>query len=106
MNPARVWKILAFAQPAFCAVLWSFVSVRIRLVSWCQMGLAHLAYRTVLAFILLCVIFAVSIALMFMVHALRNARLSWGMRLWWTTALLLFSPLLVPAYWLLHLRRA
>jgi hypothetical protein len=85
-------------------VFWSFISVRIRLATWCQVGFAHLAYRTFILIILLCVVLIAGIALTFIVHALRNTRLGWGMRAWWATALLLFSPIMAPAYWTLHLR--
>jgi hypothetical protein len=104
MNPTRFWPVLAFAQPALFALLWSFTSPSVRLAIWCHVGFARFAYRNAVVIILFCVVIIAAITLTFIVHALRNARLGWGMRLWWATALLLFSPILAPAYWIVHLR--
>ena len=104
MNPRRFWTVLALVQPGLFALLWSFTSPTVRLAIWCHVGLARVAYRHVVVLILLCVVFIAAIALTFIAHALRNARLGWGMRVWWATSLLLFSPIIAPAYWLFHLR--
>jgi hypothetical protein len=87
-------------------MLWSFTSTRVRIALWCHVGFAHLAYRTFMVIILACIVLIAGIALTFIVHALRNIRLGWGMRLWWGAALLLFSPIMAPAYWAFHLRRS
>jgi len=78
----------------------------VRLATWCRIGLARLAYPAFMVIILLCVVFIAAIALTFAVHALRNTHLGWGMRVWWATALLLFSPITAPAYWMFQLRRS
>ena len=104
MNSPRFWTVLALAQPGLLALLWSLTSPGVRLATWCQVGLARLAYRSFVVIILLCVVVIAAIALTFIVHALRNTHLGWGMRIWWATALLLFSPVIAPAYWLFHLR--
>ena len=106
MNPRRFWTVLALVQPGLFALLWSFTSPPVRLAIWCHVGLARLASRNFVVIILLCVVIMAAIALTFIVHALRNAHLSRGMRLWWATALLLFSPIITPAYWMIHLRRS
>ena len=105
MNPQRSWAILAFAQPALFAVLWSLATRRIRVATWCHVGLARLSDRTFILVIQMCLVLIAGITLVFIIHALRNTRLGWGMRVWWGTALLLFSPVLAPAYWAFHLRR-
>ena len=104
MSPPRFWTVLALTLPGLFALLWSFTSPSVRLATWCHVGLARLAYRNFIVIILLCVVIIAAIALTFIAHALRNARLGWGMRVWWATALLLFSPVIAPAYWMLHLR--
>jgi hypothetical protein len=104
MNPRRFWTVLALTQPGLFVLLWSFTSPRVRLATWCHVGLARLAYRNFIVIILLCVIIIAAIALTFIAHALRNTNLGWGMRVWWATALLLFSPIIAPAYWMFHLR--
>jgi hypothetical protein len=104
MNPLRFWTVLALAQPGLFALLWSLTSPRIRLATWCHVGLARLSGHMFVIAILSCVVLIAAIALTFVDHALRNARLGWGMRVWWATALLLFSPIVAPAYWQLHLR--
>ncbi len=106
MNPPRFWTVLALLQPGLFSLLWSFTSPRVRLATWCQVGLARLSDRTFIVIILLCIVIIAAIALTFVVHALRNANLGWGMRVWWATALLLFSPIIAPAYWMLHLRNS
>ncbi|HWZ93547.1 MAG TPA: hypothetical protein VNW92_32025 [Polyangiaceae bacterium] len=106
MNPPRFWTVLALAQPGLFALLWSITSPRVRLAIWCHGGLARLAYRNFIVLSLLCVVFIAAIALTFVGHALGNTRLGWGMRVWWATALLLFSPITAPAYWAFHLRRS
>jgi hypothetical protein len=104
MTPTRFWTVLALAQPGLFALLWSFTSPSVRLATWCHVGLERLAYRNFIVIILLCVVAIAAIALTFIVHALRNTKLGWGMRVWWATALLLFSPIIAPTYWVLHLR--
>ena len=106
MNLARLWTVLALTQPGLFALLWAITSPSAKLAIWCHVGLARLAYRNAIVIILLCIIMIAAIALTFIGHALRNTSLSWGMRAWWATALLLFSPIIAPAYWMLHLRRS
>lgn len=106
MNPRRFWTALAFTQPALCALLWSFTSPGVRLATWCHWELVRRAFRNFTVVILLSAVIIVAIALTFVVDALRNSNLGWGMRIWWATALLLFSPIAAPAYWMLHLRRS
>lgn len=104
MNPPRSWSVLALSQPGLFAFLWSLTAPRVRLATWCHVGLARLSSGAFLVITLSCVVIIAAIALTFVVHALRNANLGWGMRVWWATALLLFSPIMAPAYWMLHLR--
>jgi len=107
VNPRRFWPVLAFAQPALFALSYAFTSPDVWLSISCHFGLARLVPRNfVVIVLLLCVVLGAAIALTFIVHALRNATLGWGMRVWWATALLLFGPLIAPAYWVLHLRRS
>jgi hypothetical protein len=104
MSPPRFWTALALAQPGLFTLLWSLTSPSVRLATWCHVGLERLAYRNFVVIILLCVVIIAAIALTFIVHALRNTSLGFGMRVWWATALLLFSPIIAPAYRVLHLR--
>jgi len=106
MNPRRLWAALALAQPVLFALLWSIASLRIRRAIWCRIGFAEVAFRAFGLTILLCLVLSVGIALTFVTHALCNRQLNWGMRIWWSTALLLLSPLMAPAYWAFYLRRS
>jgi len=81
------------------------VSPTVRVAIWCNSRLARVAYRYAGSVVLLCAILMAAAGLTFIAHALRNNHLTWGMRLWWATALLLFSPIMAPAYWMIHLRR-
>jgi hypothetical protein len=105
MNWPRIWTVLVFAQSALWLVLWSLISIRVRLATWCHVGLAHLNYRTFVSIIQIGFILIAGIALGVISHALRNTRVSYGMRAWWATALVLGSPIITPAYWAIHLRR-
>jgi hypothetical protein len=106
MKPPRLWTALAFAQPGLFVLLWSFTSPAVRLAIWCHWGLARLAFRHFDAIVLLSIVIIAANALIFIVHALRNGSVSWGMRLWWATAILLFSPIMAPLYWMVHLRKS
>jgi hypothetical protein len=105
MNRPRIWTVLVFAQSALWLMLWSLVSIRVRLATWCHVGLAHLSYRAFISIIQITLVLIAAIALAIIIHALRNTRVSYGMRAWWATALVLGSPIITPAYWAIHLRR-
>ncbi len=105
MKPSRAWGILAFAQPISFAILWSLTSASVRYAIRCHVSPTRLAYWIFSPVTLVCAFLSLSIALVFIGQALRNRRLDWGMRTWWATAILLISPILVPAYWIIHLRR-
>ena len=105
MKASRFWAVLALAQPALVVLLWVFQSTHLRFVLRCNPAwFARLAYGVMPWIGLSCVAFLFGNAFAFIALALRNARLGWGMRLWWATALFLFSPVLTPAYWAVHLR--
>ena len=69
------------------------------------MGLAHLSDQGFVLIIELSIILIAGIALVLIGHALSNKRVTYGMRAWWATALVLGSPITTPAYWMIHLRR-
>ena len=104
MGYSRSWAMLALTPASSVAALFLTSNTQVRWIVRCDYGFPHLmGYATVGACIF--ALFALAATLTFATEAAGNRDFHPLERALWAFALVIASPLALPLYWALYLRR-